>query len=176
MLSRSCDLEVLPARTPWLELGGASTLDRIKERELSTKGPPRRQGSPHRGRGAAPGIFGFGGNLCKTSPWEGAGENWYTRRVPGYHTNHSPRKKSWETSWGTNTSTKSCFSGPLFGPHKGPRAFLDQDVWSGLPKGVPGSKISKLRIEKTCRIHRAMLQTEPHVASYGQIRFGGGAP
>ena len=138
---------------------------------------------PPQGPRGSPGIFEFGVNPCRTPPWEGLGGNWSTQMVPGYHANHSPRKKSRETSWGTNPSTKLCFSGPLFGPKKGPGAFLGEDVGSGLQnvgsglqKWVPGSKISKFRIEKTCRTHWSMPQTEPYVASYGQIHFwdGGG--
>ena len=135
-------------------------------------------GNPPGGPGPPPGIFGLGQNLCKTSPWEGLGGKmlhpiW---RFPGYHRNHSPRKKSRETSWGTNPSTKLCFSAPLFGPQKGPRAFLGQDVGPGLQKLVLGSKISKLRIEKPCRIHRSLPQTEPCVAScevVGKSVWGG---
>ena len=123
-----------------------------------------------------PGFFGFGENPCKAASWEGLGGNWYTQKVPGYHTNHSPRKKSGETSWGTNPSTTLCFSGPLFGPKKGPRAFLGQDVGLGLQKCGLGPKLSKLRIEKPCRIHRSMPQTEPYVTSSGPKPFWGGGP
>ena len=145
--------------------GGRSDIGPQRDNRQRTQGP----------RGP-PGIFGFGGNPCKTSPWEGLGGNWYTQRVPGYHANQSPLEKSQGTSWGTNPSTKLCFPGPLFGPPKGPGPFLGQDVGSGLRKWAPGSKIPKLRIEKTCRTHWSMPQTEPYVASYRQFRFWGGGP
>ena len=94
-------------------------------------------------------IFGFGENPCKTFPWEGLGGNWYTQRAPGYHTNHSPRKKSGETSWGTDPSTKLCLSGPPFWAPKrapglpGPRS----RVWS--PKMVSGVKHTKVAGRKS---------------------------
>ena len=44
----------------------------------------------------------------------------------------------------------------------------------GVPKWVPGSKISKLRTEKPCRIQWSVFQTEPYVASYGRNHFGPG--
>ena len=78
-------------------------------------------GNPPRGPGGPRGFSDLKENLCKTLPWGGLGGNGHTQRVPGYHTNHSPRKKSWETSWETYPSTKLCFSGPLFGPKKGAR-------------------------------------------------------
>ena len=137
--------------------------------------PQRDNRQAHRGPRGAHWIFGFGGNPCKTLPWEGLGGNWYTQRVPGYHTNHSPRKKSWETSWGTNPSTKLCFSGPLFGPKKGPGPSKTQ-IWGwGLQKWGLGSKISKLGNQKPCRIHWSMPQMEPYVASYG-LKLGGSPP
>ena len=97
-----------------------------------TQGPQRDNRPPTQGPRGPPWIFGFGENPCKTCPWKGLGGNCYTQRVPGSHTNHSPRKKSGKTTWGTNPSTISCFSGPLFGPQKGPGALLGQDVGSGL--------------------------------------------
>ena len=126
--------------------------------------------APWRARGP-PGIFGFGQNPCKTLPWEGLGGNWYTQKVPGYHGNHSPLEKSCQTSWGTTPSTKTCFSGPHFGPPKGARAFGDPDLDLGLQKWGPGLKISKLRVEKPCRTHWSIFQTEPYVASYGPKPF-----
>ena len=107
IIQRACGHATDPCNRPWAHKGTI--------------------GNPPRGPGGPPGIFGFGGNPCKTFPWEGLGGNGHTQRLPGYHTNHSPRKKSWETSWGTNPSTKLCFWGPLFGPQKGPgppRAYL----------------------------------------------------
>ena len=68
------------------------------------------------------------------------------------------------------------FSGPPFSPKKGSQAFLGQDVGPGLQKWGPGSKISKLRVEKPCRIQWSMPQTGPYVASDGQKLFWGGGP
>ena len=130
-------------------------------------------GNPPRGPGGPPGIFGFGRNPCKTAPWEGLGGNWYTQRVPGYHANHSPLEKSQGTSWGTNPSTKLCFSGPLFGPPKGPGPFLGQDVGSGLQKLAPGSKISKLRVEKLKESTGRCLNQSHHVARDGGQQLAG---
>ena len=77
---------------------------------------------------------------------------------------------------GDQSLHKVMFFGPLFGPPKGPWAFLGQGVGSGLQKWVPGSTISKLVNEKPCRTHWSMPQTEPYVASYGQVRFWGWGP
>ena len=150
-----------------------------KQGQWPTKGnssPQRDNRQPTQGPRGTQGIFGFGENPFKTSPWEGLGGNWYTQKFPGYHTNHSPRKKSWVTSWGTNPFTESCFSGPLFGSKKGPRAFLAQDVGSGLQKWGPGSKISKLRVEKPCRIQWSMPQMGPYVQVMAKNVLGVGVP
>ena len=77
-------------------------------------------GNPPRGPGGAKGFSDLGEISVKPSPGRALCGNWYTQRVPGYFGKHSPRKKSWETSWGTDPPTKLCFSGPLFRPKKSP--------------------------------------------------------
>jgi hypothetical protein len=99
--------------------------------------------------------------------WQGLGGNGPAQRPPGHHTIQSPRTDPHKTSWGTISSTKSCFSGPHFGPKKVPGPAGVQ-IWDpGSPKWSPGMKIPKLRTEKPCRIQWSVFQTEPYVASYG---------
>ena len=106
-------------------------------------------GSPHR-RPGPPWDFWFWGNPCKTAPWEGLGGNWPTQKVPGYHTNHSPRKKSGETSWGTNPSTNLFFRVP-FWAQKGPPGPPGPRCGVGAPKcGVMapkmGSRVKNIKV------------------------------
>ena len=103
-------------------------------------GPQRDNRQPTQGPRGAPGIFGFGGNPCKTPPWEGLGGNGHTQRVPGWGRNHSPRKKSRETSWGTNPSTKSCFPAPMLGPKGALRPSGTQTLTWGSKNGVRGQR------------------------------------
>ena len=135
---------------------------------LSPQGPTqRRPSSPPGYPGGPQGFFGLGKIPAKPLSGRVWGKTWYTRRVPWYHRNHFPPKTSWENSWGINPSAKLCFSDPLLGVQKGRWAFGIPDPDLGFQKWSPGLKISKLRIERQCRIHWSWLQKGPYVASYG---------
>ena len=146
-------------------------------------GPTKGNGSPQKDNGQAHrgprGPLGFSGlgkipvKLFSGRVWGGIGP---PKGFLGTIQTIPLAKNLGKPRGDTNPSTKLFFSAPLFGPRRGPWAFLGQEVGSGLQKWVPEPKISKLRVEKPCRTHWLFPQTEPHVASYGQIRFGDGPP
>merc|ERR1711903_177379 len=65
---------------------------------------------------------------------------------------------------GPNLDSKFGAPAPILGPGPGPGAKI-------LPLGP---KISKLPLEKPCRIHYSVFQTEPYVASDGRKPFRAG--
>ena len=102
--------------------------------------------------------------------------NGSTQKGSEYHGNHSPLEKAFETSWGTDSSTKQCFSGSHFGAPKGSWAFLGQVDGSAFRKWGRVANMSKLPVAKLCRIHWSLPQTEPYVARYGLEPFCGWGP
>ena len=138
--------------------------------------PTKGQQATHQGP-EVPGIFPGLGNAYKTLPWEGLGGNWYTQKVPGYHKNHSPRKKSGQTSWGTDPSTRSYFSGPPKGP--GPSCAR---MWAwGSKKWGRGQKYQSCVLKNhaesigRCPKQSDMLQVmAPNHFGGGESKSGGG--
>ena len=57
---------------------------------------------------------------------------------------------------------------------KGPKPSRNPSPDPGVPTWVLGLKIPNLHIEKPCRIHYSVFQTEPCVVSYGQKTFRAG--
>ena len=75
---------------------------------------------------------------------------------------------------GNQSLHRVMFLRPPFLAPKGPWALPGPRCGFRAPKMGPGSKISKLRIEKPCRIQWSLPQTGPYVASYGPKPFWGG--
>ena len=120
-----------------------------------------------------PGFFGFGGNTVKPFPGRAWGQIGTPKGLLGA-IQTIPLAENLRKPCGGSLH-KVMFFGPPFWAPKGALG-LPGPRCRGLQKWIPGSEISKLRIEKPCRTHWSLPQTEPYVASYGQIRFWGGAP
>ena len=97
----------------------------------------KKYGQPTRGPRGPRAIFRKWGNPCKIFFWQCLGGNGLAQRPPGHHTIQSPRRNPPQTLWGTISSTKSCFPGPLYF-QKGPQPSQNPNPDPGVQNGSRG--------------------------------------
>ena len=153
--------------------GPRGWVDRELYRPLAHKGT---MGHPPKGPGGPPGFSGLGKIPVKPFPGKVWGEIGPPKGFLGTIQTILPAKRPGIPHGRPIPPQRNVFQAPFLGARRGPGPSWAKMWGRGSKKWDPGSKISKLRIDKPCRIHQSMPQMEPYVASYGQIRFRGGAP
>ena len=140
-------------------------------------GPQRgNRQAPWRARGPRH-FFGKLENPCKMFFWQGLGGNGPAQRPPGYHTIQSPRTNPPQTTWGTISSTKSCFPGPCFCPKKVPSPAGTHIQVLGSQNGSRGRTYQScvLKNHAECsgrypkRSHMLQVMAENQIWSGGQL-------
>ena len=96
--------------------------------------------------------------------------------VLGYHTNHSPRKKSGKTLWGTNPSTKSCFSDLCFGRKRVPGPPGTQIQGWGSKNALWGQKCQSCGLKSHAELSGRCPKRSHMLQVMAKFVFGAGPP